>query len=294
VEYGAGEYLISQAIDDELHRAVEKLVVVRRLASVRTTNKDRILVRDIEEPTVAFGKLEAGAEVNESTPTPSERTVYVEDINGLVKIGKDELEDSDYDLAAFLADAFGRAVGELENLKFLKGAGHSAVEPDGICLDPTLVAATMATADDGVITIEDMMQMIYAVPPKYRLGSAWIINSTLEFELRKLRPEISDGYFGNFFWIPAVAEGLPPTFMGYPVHNQDDMDDLSGTQGVIAIFGNFQFGYRIVDRKEVTIQRLTELYAEEGLVGFLVHKRTTGYLLRPSNKALVLLTEHSA
>jgi len=72
------------------------------------------------------------------------------------------------------------------------------------------------------------------------------------------------------------------------------MDDLSAVEGIIAIFGNFQFGYRILDRKGITIQRLNELYAEAGLIGFKVHARVGGYLIKPSNKALVLLTEHSA
>jgi HK97 family phage major capsid protein len=294
VEDSTGDFLVSPAIDDELHRTVEKLVVIRQLASIRTTDKDRILVRSIDEPTVSWGKLETGAEIDESTPTPSEVTKYVEDLNGLVKIGKDELEDSDYDLVTYLANAFGRAIAEKENLGFLKGAGHGSNEPDGITLDATLVAATKTTAAAGVVTIDDFLQCIYEVPPKYRQGSAWLFNSTLELAIRKLRAEVADGFYGNYLWQPSLIAGSPPTFLGYPVYSQDDMDDLTDTAGVIACFGNFQFGYRIVDRKEVTIQRLVELYAESGLVGFLVHARTTGYLLRPSNKALVLLTEHSA
>ena len=62
---------------------------------------------------------------------------------------------------------------------------------------------------------------------------------------------------------------------------------------MIAIFGNFQYGYRILDRQGITIQRLSELYAEAGLVEFEVHARVGGYLIRLSNKALVLLKEHA-
>ena len=69
------------------------------------------------------------------------------------------------------------------------------------------------------------------------------------------------------------------------------MGTLAGTEEVIAIFGNFQRGYKIIDRKGISIQRLSELYAEAGLVGFKCHARVGGYLIKPSNKALVLLTE---
>ena len=69
------------------------------------------------------------------------------------------------------------------------------------------------------------------------------------------------------------------------------MGTLDGTGEVIAIFGDFQRGYRVIYRKGIGIQRLSELYAEAGLVGFKVHARVGGYPIRPSNKPLVLLTE---
>jgi HK97 family phage major capsid protein len=71
------------------------------------------------------------------------------------------------------------------------------------------------------------------------------------------------------------------------------MGNLDGTGEVIGIFGDFQRGYRIFDGKGFNIQRLSELYAEAGLVGFKVHARVGGYPIRPSNKALVLLTQHA-
>ncbi len=75
------------------------------------------------------------------------------------------------------------------------------------------------------------------------------------------------------------------------IGNDYNMDDLSDTEGMIAIFGNFQYGYRILDRHGITIQGLNQLYAEAGNVGFKVHKRVGGYCIRPANKSIVLLTE---
>jgi HK97 family phage major capsid protein len=138
------------------------------------------------------------------------------------------------------------------------------------------------------------MQCIYAVPNKYRDGSAWIVNSLTALELRKLRAGGSTTTDGPYHWQPSLIQGQPAQFLGYPIYTQDEMDDLSATEGILAIFGNFNLGYRILDRVGITIQRLNELYAEAGLVGFLVHARVGGYLIRPSNKALVLLKEHSA
>ena len=74
---------------------------------------------------------------------------------------------------------------------------------------------------------------------------------------------------------------------------KSQMGTLEGTSEVMDIFGDFQRGYRILDGKGFGIQRLSELYAEAGLVGFKVHARVGGYPIRPSNKALVLLKEHA-
>jgi len=294
VEDATGQYLVSPAIESELQRSLANLVVVRQLASKRTIDKDLIKVRDITEAQVDWGKLETGTDIPESTPTPSELPKYVEDLYGLVKIGEDELSDSDYDLSVYLADSFARAIAEKENLGFLKGTGHDYSQPEGICVDATLVAATKTTAGAGAVTIEDFMQCIYEVPAKYRKGSSWIVNSTVELELRKLRWDGGGGAgTGGFLWQPSLIEGTPATFLGYNLFSQDEMDDLSDVEGVIAIFGNFQYGYRILDRKGVTVQRLSELYAESGLVGFKVHARLGGYLIKPANKALVLMTEHA-
>jgi len=72
------------------------------------------------------------------------------------------------------------------------------------------------------------------------------------------------------------------------------MATLAGTEGVVAAFGDFNAGYRILDHSSgMTVQRLVELYAEAGLIGFKVHKRVGGYCIRPANKAVVLLTEHA-
>ena len=90
----------------------------------------------------------------------------------------------------------------------------------------------------------------------------------------------------------ASYEGRPNTFLGYPIHTQDDMATLAGTEGVIAAFGNFKTGYRILNHaSNMSVQRLVELYSEAGLIGFKVHKRVGGYCIRPANASIALLTE---
>ena len=174
------------------------------------------------------------------------------------------------------------------------GLGHSALEPSGICTDATLLANALTTADDGVITVDDFMQLIYAVPAQYRRGSSFIVNSLTELELRKLRAGGSTTTDGPYLWQPSVANDRPNTFLGYGIYTCDAMDDLSDVEGILAVFGNLQLGYRIYDRKGITVERMNEIYREAGLIGFILHSRNTGMVIRPADKRIVLLKEHSA
>jgi len=63
-----------------------------------------------------------------------------------------------------------------------------------------------------------------ACPSKFRKGASFLVHSLTELELRKLRwKEASGTYEGGFLWQPSVILGKPNTFLGYPIHTQDDM-----------------------------------------------------------------------
>lgn len=291
VEDATGQYLITPELEAEIERTLPKITVVRPLATVRPITKDRLKLRSISEVVVGWGKLETGAEIPESSPLPGAPTYqYPEDLYGLAKIGEDELQDSDINLQALLADSFTRAIAEAEDKAFIIGAGHASEEPEGMTINAVLRAAAVIGTAAAAVTIEKFLEMVYACPAQHRKNGNWIVNSTTELAIRQLRSETDATYKGPFLWQPSLVAGAPNTFLGYPIYNQDDMEDLSDT-GYIAIFGDIKAGYRIIDRAGMTLQRLTELYSEAGLIGFKVHKRVGGGTIKPANKAIVLMKE---
>jgi HK97 family phage major capsid protein len=281
VENTAGLYMVPEDLEAEIYRALPKLCFMRQLATVRVTNRDKVSRRSLTEVTMGWGKLELGTEITESTPTPSKDYIYVEDLAGLTKIGKDELQDTDANLEAIIADSFSRAAAETEDTAFTVGTGHTYQQPDGIALDATsgITKIDLATAD--TIIIEDLLGAVYAVAPQYRKNGSFLMNSKTELALRKLRATYTGGS-GEFLWQPSVQAGKPDTLNGYPVYNQDDMnypaDSVADKNCVV--FGDFAAGYRVIDRAGITIQRLDELYAEAGLVGFIAHFRVGGGVVR--------------
>ena len=276
VSDATGQILIPEELESEIYRELPKLTIIRSLATVRQTRSDRIRRRSLTEVTVGWGKLETGSTLTESTMTPDDDYQYVEDLYGLTKIGEDELMDTDVALESITTDSFSRAIAEAEDTAFVIGTGHANKQPEGI-LNGTVVSRVNA-GQAGEITADDILKLIYEVPAQYRRNGVLIVNSKTELAMRLLK-DSNDQYL----WQPSLQQGRPATFAGYPVYNQEDIPQIpaAGTAVDVAIFGDIRSGYRIIDRMGMTVQRLVELYAESGLVGFKVHYRVGGGVIRP-------------
>lgn len=276
VEDSTGLTLIPEDLESEIYRGLPQINVIRQLATVRQTGRDKVRKRSMTEVSVGWGKLETGSLITESTPTPTDDHIYVEDLTGLCKVGKDELMDGDDILATILADSFRTAIANEEAKRFVVGRGHTYQEPDGVTLDTTVISTytDLITAD--TIVPDDLLLLQYKLPAQYRNGATWLMNSTTEGVVRTAKATSS------YLWQP-VPVGMPRTFDGFPIYNQNDMIVPASTntdRSIVAVFGNWKLGYVIVDRLGVTIQRLDELYAEDGLVGFIVHFRVGGGVVR--------------
>ena len=285
VENTAGLYLVPEDLEAEILRASPQINTIRNYCRVRPTSRDKVRVRSLTEVSVGWGKLETGTDIDESTQTPTQDTIYVEDLYGLTKIGEDELQDTDGNLAAILADSFSVALANAEAKAFAVGTGHTTYsQPDGIAVDSTLIASYKGnwTTANTALT-EDMLTCEYTLPAQYLNGAAWLMHRNTELALRLLRAEVAAGYYGNYLWQPSLITGAPNNFDGFPIINQNDMNyPADATAGINVVFGNLKQSYMIVDRQGMLLQRLDELYAEAGLVGFKVHKRVGGGLIRPA------------
>lgn len=281
IENAAGEILVPEELESEIYRELPALTVMRELATVRPIQSNRIRRRSLSEVAVGWGKLETGGQtLTDSMPsTPTEEYSYVEDLYGLAKIGEDEFDDSDANLEAFVRDSFARATGEAEDTGFSVGTGHANEEPVGIfaASASTGIATVLAggAVADGT-SVDDYLALIYAVPAQYRKNGSFIMPSSTELLLSTKK----DGN-GQYLWQPSVQAGRPNTFKGYAIHNQEDVPVLAAN-ALVASFGDYKAGYRILDRQGLTVQRLVELYAEEGMVGFKVRRRVGGDVVRPN------------
>ena len=297
--------LIPAELESEIQMALPNITVMRNLCTVMPVNSDRLRRRSLTNVTVGWGKLEASNTADlgdlESSVTAGDAYIHVENLNGLIKLGEDLLADSDVMLESILRDAFANAMAEAEDAAFVMGEGHSAGEPEGI------VAAKDASNNPivprvekllpGEITVDDLIELEYKVPAKYKKNAAFIMSSATEKLIRKLKAQglVSAGSITSNIplWEPSIQSGRPATLMGYPVYNNDFLPapvvTAGGADKDVIIFGNFKLGYVILDRAGMSVQRLTELYAEQDLVGLKVKKRVGGGIVRPDAMAVLRL-----
>jgi HK97 family phage major capsid protein len=278
VQNTVGEIIVPEQLDSEIYRELPKLTVMRGLATVRPTTSNRVRRRSMDEVTTGWGKLETTASKLgdfESSLTPDEEWIYVEDALGLTKIGEDELEDTDVNLTQYIRESFAQAFAEMEDTAFVVGTGHANLQPEGI-LNGTTVGRFNSGAV-GTFEADDLIKLAYQVKAQYRRNGSYIVNSEIELLMRLMKDQN-----GQYLWQPSLQAGKPSTFNGRPVYNQEDVSGAVATGNDVAIFGDIAQGYRVVDRAGGVVTRINELYIEDGLIGFKYKRRVGGGVVRPN------------
>lgn len=90
--------------------------------------------------------------------------------------------------------------------------------------------------------------------------------------LRKLKDEN-----GQYLWQPSLQAGEPDRLFGYEVMTSAYVPTIAAGKPVIA-FGDFSY-YNIGDRGVRSFAELKELFAGNGMVGFVAKERVDGKLV---------------
>ena len=115
---------------------------------------------------------------------------------------------------------------------------------------------------------------MYKLKRPYRKNAAFITSDSTLAQIRKLKDSN-----GNYLWQPALTAGEPDRILGYPVYTSAYMPKIAKGAAVMA-FGDFSY-YNIGDRGTRSVAELKELYAANGLVGFVSKERVDGKLILP-------------
>ena len=250
---------------------------LRPICQVGKTGRDVVQLGSLSKPTVAWGRQ--NLEISTQILTAGAERITSHDLRAIALLSNNTLEDAEADVNAELSDAFGRAIAEAEDDAFAAGAGDD--NPKGVVGDSRVQALYTASGIAAALSdsthngVDVLIDCLYTPKKTYRKKARWAFNSTTEAVIRKLK----DGE-GKYLWQPPVQAGAPALLLGKPIVNPEGMPDIAANAYPI-IFGDFKAGYKIRDRKGLTVQRLVERYAEYDQTGFKVVKRVGGQVTLP-------------
>lgn len=263
-----GGYLVPDEFERTLVEALEEENFFRSIATtIQTSSGDRKI------PVVA-SKGEASWIDEEGAFTESDDafgqvSIGAYKVGTMIKVSDELLNDSVFNLEAYISKEFGRRIGSKEEEAFFAGDGKG--KPTGI-LNATGGAADGTTTTAAAIAFDDVMDLFYSVKSPYRKKAVWVLNDTTVKALRKLKDNN-----GNYIWQPSVQAGQPDMILNRPYHTSSYVPEVAAGKKVMA-FGNFSY-YWIADRQGRSFKRLNELYAANGQVGFLASQRVDGKLI---------------
>lgn len=276
-EGATGGVLAPAVMERALLDEIKKQNVIRQLADVRTSGSD-VEIPYATAHTQAYLVTE-GAAFTASKPDFAKKTLKAYKVGALSYITTEAMQDMFLDMEAWIREDFGYAFADLEEAHFLTGTGTTM--PSGLIPNATLGVTAAAVA---AFTADELLDLMYSVNQKYRSRGSWLMNDSSVLKLRKLK-----GSDNQYIWQPGLVSGQPDVLLGRPLYTSDSMPEAAAANAAV-LFGDFK-RYRILDRKGLYFQRLNEIAATSGQVGFLAYRRYDGALLNTDAvKKLVMKT----
>ena len=263
-----GGYLCPDEYERTLIKALDDVNKLRALCTIiRTESGDRKIPVVASHGTASWVD-EEGA-IPESDDAFGQISLGAHKLATMIKVSDELLQDSVFDVESYIAAEFARRIGTAEENAFLTGNGSA--KPTGM-LNASNGASVSVTTAGTSFTADEILDLIYSVRSVYRPNATFLMNDSSIKVLRKLK----DGS-GQYLWQPGLKEGQPDRLLNYNVVTLAGMPEVNAANKVI-LFGDFKY-YWIADRQGRSFQRLNELYAATGQIGFRATERVDGRLV---------------
>ena len=266
-----GGYLVPDEYERTLIEALEDQNIFRQLAHViHTSSGDRKIPVVASKGTASW--IDEEAQYPESDDAFGQVSIGAYKLATMIKISEELLNDSVFDMPAYIAKEFARRIGAAEDEAFFTGNGTG--KPLGILAATGGAETGVTAAAVDKITMDEVIDLFYSLRAPYRRNAVFIMNDATVKALRKLK----DGQ-GQYLWQPSITAGTPDTILNRPVYTSGFMPTLA-TGNKTILFGDLGY-YWVADREGRSFKRLNELYAPTGQVGFLASQRVDGKLILP-------------
>lgn len=267
-----GGYLVPEEYDNRLIDTLNEENIMRKLGTViRTSGEHKI---NIAKTKPAAAWIDEGGALQFSDATFGQTSMDAHKLHVAIKVTEELLYDSAFNLENYIITQFGKALANAEEDAFLNGDGKN--KPLGLFAE-----TGGGTVSDTVTAIssDDVIKLIYSLGRPYRKSASFIMNDKTIAGLRLLKDNN-----GQYLWQPSYQAGEPDKILGYNIHTSAyaPVDKIA--------FGDYSY-YNIGDRGTRSFAELRELFAGNGMIGFVAKERVDGKLLLPKAVQILKVTE---
>lgn len=255
-----GGFLVPVEYDKRLIETLEEENIMRGLATKITTSGQHKINVAMSDPAAAW--IEEGGALNFGDSKFEQVLLDAHKLHVAVKVTEELLYDNAFKLEDHILGAFGKALANAEEDAFLNGDGNG--KPTGIFNKKD--GGTFLKEITAIKT-DDLIDLVHSLKRSYRKKAAFIMNDKTIAQVRKLKDNN-----GAYIWQPSYQEGEPDRILGYPVKTSAFAPENS------IAFGDFSY-YNIGDRGARSFKELTELFAGNGMIGFVAKERVDGKLV---------------
>ena len=271
-----GGYLVPEEYDNRLIDVLDQENIMRKLATKITTSGEHKINIAATKPAASW--IEEGGALTFGDATFSQILLDAHKLHVAIKVTEELLYDNAFGLENYIITQFGKALANAEEDAFFNGDGVG--KPLGLFAENGggQIAETLTAA----IKADDIINLVYALKRPYRKSAAFIINDKNIPAIRKLKDNN-----GAYIWQPSAQAGEPDRLFGYPVYTS-----AYAPENAIA-FGDYKY-YNIGDRGTRSFKQLVELFAGNGMIGYVAKERVDGKLILPEAVQILKLKADTA
>ena len=288
-----GGYLVPEEYDSRLIDTLTEENIMRKLGHTITTSGEHKINIAATKPAAAW--IDEGGALSFGDATFAQINLDAHKLHVAVKVTEELLYDNAFGLESYIIEQFGKALSNAEEDAFLNGDGVG--KPLGLFSDKGGGEVAVTAASATAITADEIINLVYSLKRPYRKNAKFIMNDQTIAALRKLKDTDTKSVQlpqkggtdaaqiratrnnGAYLWQPSLQAGEVDRLFGYEVYTSPYVPTIATGKPVIA-FGDFSY-YNIGDRGTRSFAELKELYAGNGMVGFVAKERVDGKLILP-------------
>lgn len=274
-----GGYLVPDEYDRRLIDILTEENIMRTLGTRITTSGEHKINIAATKPAAAW--IEEGGALTFGDATFDQIILDAHKLHVAIKVTEELLYDNAFGLENYIITQFGKALSNAEEDAFINGTGVG--QPLGIlaATGGAEIGVTSATAQP---TADECINLVYSLKRPYRKNAVFLTNDKCLAYLRTLKD-----LNGQYLWQPSLKEGEPDRFLGYKVYTSPFFPEPQSGKACVA-FGDFSY-YNIGDRGTRSFAELKELFAGNGMIGFVAKERVDGKLVLPEAVKLLMVAD---